>query len=254
MKMTVSEIKEKLQSVETIDDPFFQTCLLDERKGVQVAVKQWHKKQAAKQELLDRFEMMNQYETAAQNHGYEFVAGIDEVGRGPLAGPVVSAAVILDMNNSIIGLNDSKKLSLKRRDELFEEIKEKAVSIGVGILTADEIDEHNILGATKLAMKEAALNLSQKPDLLLVDAVKLDTPIPQEMIIKGDMKSNSIAAASIIAKVTRDNMMIEYDQLYPGYGFANNAGYGTKEHLDALELQGATPIHRKSFAPVKKYL
>ena len=254
MKMTVSEIKEKLQSVETIDDPFFQTCLLDERKGVQVAVKQWHKKQAAKQELLDRFEMMNQYETAAQNHGYEFVAGIDEVGRGPLAGPVVSAAVILDMNNSIIGLNDSKKLSLKRRDELFEEIKEKAVSIGVGILTADEIDEHNILGATKLAMKEAALNLSQKPDLLLVDAVKLDTPIPQEMIIKGDMKSNSIAAASIIAKVTRDNMMIEYDQLYPGYGFANNAGYGTKEHLDGLELHGPTPIHRKSFAPVKKYL
>ena len=254
MKMTVSEIKEKLQSVETIDDPFFQTCLLDERKGVQVAVKQWHKKQAAKQELLDRFEMMNQYETAAQNHGYEFVAGIDEVGRGPLAGPVVSAAVILDMNNSIIGLNDSKKLSFKRRDELFEEIKEKAVSIGVGILTADEIDEHNILGATKLAMKEAALNLSQKPDLLLVDAVKLDTPIPQEMIIKGDMKSNSIAAASIIAKVTRDNMMIEYDQLYPGYGFANNAGYGTKEHLDGLELHGPTPIHRKSFAPVKKYL
>lgn len=254
MKMTVSEIKEKLQSVETIDDPFFQTCLLDERKGVQVAVKQWHKKQAAKQELLDRFEMMNQYETAAQNHGYEFVAGIDEVGRGPLAGPVVSAAVILDMNNSIIGLNDSKKLSLKRRDELFEEIKEKAVSIGVGILTADEIDEHNILGATKLAMKEAALNLSQKPDLLLVDAVKLDTPIPQEMIIKGDMKSNSIAAASIIAKVTRDIMMVEYDQLYPGYGFKNNAGYGTKEHLDGLELHGPTPIHRKSFAPVKKYL
>lgn len=254
MKMTVSEIKEKLQSVETIDDPFFQTCLLDERKGVQVAVKQWHKKQAAKQELLDRFEMMNQYETAAQNHGYEFVAGIDEVGRGPLAGPVVSAAVILDMNNSIIGLNDSKKLSLKRRDELFEEIKEKAVSIGVGILTADEIDEHNILGATKLAMKEATLNLSQKPDLLLVDAVKLDTPIPQEMIIKGDMKSNSIAAASIIAKVTRDIMMVEYDQLYPGYGFKNNAGYGTKEHLDGLELHGPTPIHRKSFAPVKKYL
>ena len=254
MKMTVSEIKEKLQSVETIDDPFFQTCLLDERKGVQVAIKQWHKKQAAKQELLDRFEMMNQYETAAQNHGYEFVAGIDEVGRGPLAGPVVSAAVILDMNNSIIGLNDSKKLSLKRRDELFEEIKEKAVSIGVGILTADEIDEHNILGATKLAMKEAALNLSQKPDLLLVDAVKLDTPIPQEMIIKGDMKSNSIAAASIIAKVTRDIMMVEYDQLYPGYGFKNNAGYGTKEHLDGLELHGPTPIHRKSFAPVKKYL
>lgn len=254
MKMTVSEIKEKLQSVETIDDPFFQTCLLDERKGVQVAVKQWHKKQAAKQELLDRFEMMNQYETAAQNHGYKFVAGIDEVGRGPLAGPVVSAAVILDMNNSIIGLNDSKKLSLKRRDELFEEIKEKAVSIGVGILTADEIDEHNILGATKLAMKQAALNLSQEPDLLLVDAVRLDTAIPQEMIIKGDMKSNSIAAASIIAKVTRDNMMIEYDQLYPGYGFANNAGYGTKEHLDGLELHGPTPIHRKSFAPVKKYL
>lgn len=254
MKMTVSEIKEKLQFVETIDDPFFQTCLEDERKGVQLAIKQWHKKQASIQELLDRFEMMNQYETQAQKHGYELVAGIDEVGRGPLAGPVVSAAVILDMNQPIIGLNDSKKLSLKKRAKLFEEIKGKAVAIGVGILTADEIDQHNILGATKLAMKEAALNLSEEPDLLLVDAVRLDTSIPQEMIIKGDMKSNSIAAASIIAKVTRDNMMIEYDQLYPGYGFANNAGYGTKEHLDALELQGATPIHRKSFAPVKKYI
>lgn len=254
MKMTVSEIKEKLQSVETTNDPFYQTCLLDERKGVQVAVKQWLKKQAAEQKILERFEMMNQYETAAQNYGYEFVAGIDEVGRGPLAGPVVSAAVILDMNKPIIGLNDSKKLSLRRRNELFEEIKVKAVAIGVGILTAEEIDEFNILGATKLAMKEAALNLSQEPDLLLVDAVKIDTPIPQEMIIKGDMKSNSIAAASIIAKVTRDNMMIEYDQLYPGYGFKNNAGYGTKEHLEGLELLGPTPIHRKSFAPVKQYL
>lgn len=254
MKMTVNEIKEKLQNVKDVKDPFFQICLLDERKGVQLAVKQWYKKQAAQQKLLERFQTMNQYEDYAHRHGYQLVAGIDEVGRGPLAGPVVAAAVILDKDQPIIGLDDSKKLSLKNRLELFSEIKNKAIAIGIGILSSEEIDHHNILGATKLAMSQAASNLSTQPDLLLVDAVKIKSSVPQEMIIKGDMKSNSIAAASIIAKITRDNMMTEYDQLYPGYGFANNAGYGTKEHLDGLELLGATPIHRKSFAPVKKYI
>lgn len=254
MKMTVSEIKEQLQLITNPDDDFLLACQADERKGVQTAVKQWHKKQKAKQELYDRYKTMNQLEEQAYAAGYQFVAGIDEVGRGPLAGPVVSAAVILDNHQQILGLNDSKKLSLSKRHELFAEIEEKALAIGVGIIPAEEIDRYNILEATKLAMKQAVAKLSKQPELLFVDAVRLQTPIPQHTIIKGDMKSNSIAAASIIAKVTRDKMMIEYDKEYPGYGFANNAGYGTKEHLNGLELLGATPIHRQSFSPVKKFI
>lgn len=254
MKMTVTEIKEKLQQVTDPEDAFLLFCQADERKGVQLAVKQWHKRQEAKKELYNRYQRMNQFEEEAYASGYQFIAGIDEVGRGPLAGPVVSAAVILDKNNQIFGLNDSKKLSLKMRNQFFSEINKKAIAIGIGIISAEEIDRYNILEATKLAMNKAVANLSKQPELLFVDAVRLQTSIPQQTIIKGDLKSNSIAAASIIAKVTRDQMMVEYDTKYPGYGFANNAGYGTKEHLEGLELLGITPIHRHSFSPVKKYL
>lgn len=254
MKQTIKEIKERLLTIENSNDPFIQACLADERKGVQNALKQWQKRQEKKQDLFDQFERMSQFESDAWSKGYRLIAGIDEVGRGPLAGPVVSAAVILDEKNPIIGLDDSKKLSLKKRNELYIEINEKAVAIGIGVVDAQGIDQHNILGATKLAMQEAVSDLKPAADFLLVDAVHLDTLLPQVVMNQGDSKSNSIAAASIIAKVTRDLMMVEYDKEYPGYGFGNNAGYGTSEHLEALKQQGITPIHRHSFAPVRKYL
>lgn len=252
-KLTIKEVKEKLSEIEDSTDAFVQACLADERKGVQTALKQWQRQQDAKQALLDQFERMNQYEVDAKSKGYHFVAGIDEVGRGPLAGPVVSAAVILDERKPIIGLDDSKKLSLKKRTELFEEIKEKAIAVGIGIVDSKGIDQHNILGATKLAMQQAVDHLEPFADFLLIDAVHLDNNVPAVVMNQGDSKSNSIAAASIVAKVTRDLIMVAYDQEYPGYGFGNNAGYGTKEHLEGLKKQGVTPIHRHSFAPVRKY-
>lgn len=252
-KLTIKEIKEKLHDIEDATDAFIQACVADERKGVQTALKQWQRQQAAKQALLDKFERMNEYEVDAKSKGYHLVAGIDEVGRGPLAGPVVSAAVILDETKPIIGLDDSKKLSLKKRTALFEEIKEKAIAVGIGIIDSEGIDQHNILGATKLAMQQAVDHLEPSADFLLVDAVHLDNNLPAVVMNQGDSKSNSIAAASIVAKVTRDLIMVAYEQEYPGYGFGNNAGYGTKEHLEGLKKQGITPIHRHSFAPVRKY-
>lgn len=252
-KQTIKEIKEKLLLIEDFTDPFIQACLIDERKGVQAALKQWQKQQDKKQALVEQFERMNQYEFDARSKGYQLIAGIDEVGRGPLAGPVVSAAVILDEKTPIIGLDDSKQLSVKKRTELFTEIKEKAIAVGIGVVDAQGIDQHNILGATKLAMQEAINDLNPAADFLLVDAVHLNNPLPNVVMNQGDSKSNSIAAASIIAKITRDLMMVEYGMKYPGYGFENNAGYGTKEHLEGLKNQGVTPIHRHSFAPVRKY-
>lgn len=252
-KQTIKEIKEKLQQLDNPNDPFIQACQADERKGVQTALKQWERRQVAKQELLNRFERMSYFEQEAQQAGYQLIAGIDEVGRGPLAGPVVAAAVVLDPSQPILGLDDSKKLSLKKRLELFALIQEQATAIGIGVVDAVGIDHHNILGATKIAMKEAVSNLTPSPDFLLIDAVSLNNSIPSTVMNQGDAKSNSIAAASIIAKVTRDNMMKEYGQLYPGYGFKNNAGYGTQEHLNGLQELGPSPIHRHSFAPVRKY-
>ena len=253
MKMTINEIKEKLKWITDSEDEFLLACQSDERKGVQLAVKQWNRQQEAKLKLYDRYQRMNQIEEHYATD-YSSIAGIDEVGRGPLAGPVVAAAVILDQNKQILGLNDSKKLSITKRMELFKKINEQAIAIGIGVVSAEEIDQYNILEATKIAMNKAVSKLSQPPELLLVDAVQLQSSIPQQTIVKGDLKSNSIAAASIIAKVTRDEMMVEYNKKYPGYGFANNAGYGTKEHLEALKHLGITPIHRRSFSPVKKYI
>ncbi len=254
MKKTIKEIKEQLQEITDLNNPFIHTCQADERKGVQAALKSWFKEREAESLLEERFVEMNQFEQKAGQLGYRFIAGLDEVGRGPLAGPVVSAAVILDPAKPILGLNDSKKLSLKKRNELFLEIQNKAISVGIGVVTAEEIDRYNILEASKMSMKQAIEKLATPADFLLVDAVKLNTGLPEEILVKGDMRSNSIAAASIIAKVTRDEMMVEYDDLYPGYGFVKNAGYGTKEHLDALGKLGVTPIHRVSFAPVKNNL
>lgn len=253
-KLTIKEIKEKLHLIEQAGDPFLEELKLDVRKGAQTALKQWQKKQDLIQLEIYQFHEKNEFELAGLNAGYQSIAGIDEVGRGPLAGPVVAAAVILDPEVPIYGLDDSKKLSLSKKNQLFDEINKKAIAVGIGIVSAEEIDRLNILQATKKAMNLAVERLPVIPDFLLVDAVKLNNPIPQEIIIKGDLRSNSIAAASIIAKVTRDRMMEEYDEEYPGYGFASNAGYGTKEHLLGLESYGATAIHRRSFSPVPKYL
>lgn len=210
------------------------------------------KKMTEKQRLkweqeIHRMETMMQYE---REYGERFacICGVDEAGRGPLAGPVVAGAVVLPKDEIIYYLNDSKKLSEKKREELFPLIKEKAVAWGVGIVSPETIDEINILQATYRAMQMALENLSVKPDLLLNDAVTIPgVEAEQVPIVKGDAKSASIAAASILAKVTRDHMMDEYDQLYPGYGFAKHKGYGTKDHVEAILTQGPCPIHRKSF-------
>ena len=179
---------------------------------------------------------------------YQSICGIDEVGRGPLAGPVVACAVILPKDCDILYINDSKKLSEKKREMLYDEIMEKAVAVGIGIVSPARIDEINILQATYEAMREAIGKLAVKPDILLNDAVKIPgIDLPQVGIIKGDAKSASIGAASIIAKVTRDRMMVEYDSIFPEYGFASNKGYGTAAHIQALKDIGPTPIHRRSF-------
>ena len=204
-----------------------------------------------KKELL-RLEGMKEYERKYASCG--FICGIDEAGRGPLAGPVVAAACILPTDCEILYLNDSKKLTEKRREELFVEIQEKAVSFGVGIVSPAVIDKINILQATYEAMRQAVEKLSVRPDVFLNDAVVIPgiDESRQVKIIKGDAKSVSIAAASILAKVTRDHMMEEYDRLYPEYGFAKHKGYGTKAHLDAVREHGMCPIHRRSF--LKKFM
>lgn len=195
---------------------------------------------------------MKEFETELYNNGINFIAGIDEVGRGPLVGPVVTAAVILPKDFYDERINDSKKLTEKKRELLYDVIMENALSVGIGMSSPEVIDEINILNATKKAMIEAINNLSIKPEHLLIDAVKLDIDIPQTSIIKGDAKSESIAAASIIAKVTRDRMMVELDKKYPMYDFKHNKGYGTKKHIEALYQYGPIEEHRKSFAPVSE--
>ncbi len=200
-----------------------------------------------------RLDKMLEYERALYAKGYEFICGIDEAGRGPLCGPVVAAAVILKKDDHIEGVNDSKKLSEKKREQLFETIKERAVAWSVGIVDEETIDNINILEATRLAMKKAVEGLKQKPDFALVDAEKkVPIDVPYSPIIKGDALSESIAAASIIAKVTRDHMIIELDKEYPEYGFAKNKGYGTKEHTEAIKKYGLCKAHRKSFC--KKFI
>ena len=195
---------------------------------------------------------MKEFESDLYNNGINFIAGIDEVGRGPLIGPVVTAAVILPKDFYDERINDSKKLTEKKRELLYDVIMENALSVGVGMSSPEVIDEINILNATKKAMVEAINNLSIKPEHLLIDAVKLDIDIPQTSIIKGDAKSQSIASASIIAKVTRDRMMLELDKKYPMYDFKHNKGYGTKKHIEALYKYGPLKEHRKSFAPVSE--
>ena len=205
-----------------------------------------------KQERIEkqkqRLAEMKEPESSLHAEGYRFVAGVDEVGRGPLAGPVVTAAVVLPEDFDVLGVDDSKKLSEKRREELYDVIREKAIAVGIGTASPQRIDEINILQATYEAMREAVGKLTVRPDLLLVDAVTIpDLEICQVPIIKGDAKSQSSAAASVIAKVTRDRLMAEYDRIMPEYHFASNKGYGTREHIEALRKYGPTEIHRRSF-------
>lgn len=196
------------------------------------------------------------YERKLRENKITLIGGVDEVGRGPLVGPVVAACVILpeEGNLSLDGLTDSKKLSEKKRDELFIKIKEEALAIGIGIIDEKKIDEVNIYEATKLAMKEAINNCPIKPEHILIDAMPLDIDIPTTSIIKGDIKSITISAASVIAKVTRDRMLYELDKKYPMYDFKDNKGYPTKKHLEAIEKYGIIKEHRRSYGPVKKYL
>ena len=248
---TIKEIKERLATIDDLDHPLFEELILDGRAGVQAAISK-RKRELQKQVDEDmRLEKMLAYEKELYAQGIDLIAGVDEVGRGPLAGPVVAAAVILPKACKIPGLNDSKKIPKSKHKEIYEAVLQNAIAIGIGIKDNQVIDQVNIYEATKLAMMEAIGQLEPQPQHLLIDAMRLDLPIPQTSIIKGDANSLSIAAASIVAKVTRDQMMEEFDKEYPGYDFAQNAGYGTAKHLAGLDKLGVTPIHRRSFEPVK---
>lgn len=248
---TIKEVKEHLAMIDELDHPLFEELILDGRAGVQAAISK-RKRELQKQVDEDlRLEKMLAYEKELYAQGIDLIAGVDEVGRGPLAGPVVAAAVILPKACKIPGLNDSKKIPKSKHKEIYEAVLQNAISIGIGVKDNQVIDQVNIYEATKLAMMEAIGQLEPQPQHLLIDAMKLDLPIPQTSIIKGDADSLSIAAASIVAKVTRDQMMEEFDREYPGYDFAQNAGYGTAKHLAGLDKLGVTPIHRRSFEPIK---
>lgn len=243
----IKAIREELQAAEDSSLPFFiKTYEADARAGVQKLVGQAKKRlqnlEAEKKRIYALQEYERRYPQAA------LICGIDEVGRGPLAGPVVAGAVILPKDCEILYINDSKKLSAAKREELYDVIMDQAIAVGLGQASPQRIDEINILQATYEAMRQAINNLGVMPDILLNDAVTIpQVSIPQVPIIKGDAKSISIGAASIIAKVTRDRMMVAYDSEYPGYAFAENKGYGSAAHIAALGRLGATPIHRQSF-------
>ena len=244
---TIGEIRAEFSDACAEDYPsLFEKYREDSRSGVVKLLEQYRKKEEALKKEIARTEAMKAFEHKYEHLGY--LCGIDEVGRGPLAGPVVACAVILPKDCDILYLNDSKQLTAKKREELYDVIMEKAVSVGIGMAGPQRIDEINILQATYEAMRQAVGNLKVVPQLLLNDAVTIpEVTIPQVPIIKGDAKSISIAAASIVAKVTRDRMMVEYDEVMPGYGFASNKGYGSAAHIEALKKYGPSPIHRASF-------
>lgn len=248
---TIKEIKEQLANIQRLDDPLLAELEQDSRSGVIQAIAKRKREIQKRLDEDERLEGMLAYEKECYARGMELIAGVDEVGRGPLAGPVVAAAVILPKACKIPGLNDSKKIPKSKHKEIYEAVLQNAIAIGIGVKDNHVIDQVNIYEATKLAMMEAIGQLEPQPQHLLIDAMRLDLPISQTSIIKGDANSLSIAAASIVAKVTRDQMMEEFDRKYPGYDFAQNAGYGTAKHLAGLDQLGVTPIHRRSFEPVK---
>lgn len=246
-KQSISAIREIFAAASETELPaLYLEYEEDSRAGVQNLIQKYQKQEETLKKERERTEQMKIYEHKYEDLGW--ICGIDEVGRGPLAGPVVAGAVILPRDSKILYLNDSKQLSAKKRDELYDVICEKAVSIGIGIVGPERIDEINILQATYEAMRQAVSKLTPQPDVLLNDAVTIPgLSMKQVPIIKGDAKSVSIAAASIVAKVTRDRMMVEYDSVYPGYDFASNKGYGSAAHIAALKEKGPTEIHRRSF-------
>ena len=247
MNKSISEIKKEFEQANSENLPMlYEMYANDTRSGVVNIIAKYKRQEEKLREEKCRMENMYIYERKYAD--FEFICGIDEVGRGPLAGPVVAGAVILPKDCDILYLNDSKKLSEKMRESLYDEIMDKAVATGIGMVSPQRIDEINILQATYEAMRMAIDNLKVKPDLLLNDAVTIpEVTIKQVPIIKGDAKSASIAAASIIAKVTRDRLMVQYEEVLPGYGFASNKGYGSAAHIQALKELGVTPIHRESF-------
>ncbi|KXS48628.1 MAG: ribonuclease HII [Halanaerobium sp. T82-1] len=258
-ELTIKEVK-KLTSDLEVDQKLpeiIEILEADSRKGVQKIAAQLERKIAKKEAVITKWKQMNEIEAELSAQGYQLIVGIDEAGRGPLAGPVVAAAVILDPEQKIYGLDDSKKLSCQKREELYEEIYSKAL-VGVGKASSSEIDKYNIREATFVAMKRAVKNLlpnlDKHPDILLVDGNALipNLTMEQKAIIDGDADINAIAAASIIAKVSRDNIIFEYAKKYPQYNFKSNKGYGTAEHIAALEKHGSSPVHRKSFGRVPK--
>ena len=252
MSKSIAEIKEEFEQADLIQRRVLsEEYASDGRAGVQKIIDSYRKKEEALRAEKERLLTMKNYERKYADCGS--ICGIDEAGRGPLAGPVVAGAVILPTDCEILYLNDSKKLSASKRDLLYDEIMEKALAVGVGMASPARIDEINILQATYEAMREAISKLQVKPDILLNDAVTIpDVDIRQIPIIKGDAKSVSIAAASIIAKVTRDRLMVQYDEILPGYGFAKHKGYGSWEHIAAIRQMGASPVHRQSF--IKNFL
>lgn len=250
--MSIGDIKNEFKELNLSDEnaifDFINRYGDDDRTGVKNLVKQAEKKLEALRQEFIRSEKMLDFEKKYSESGYQFICGIDEVGRGPLAGPVVAGAVILPKDETILYINDSKQLSKKKREELYDIITDKAIAYGVGIVSEEKIDEINILQATYEAMRIAIDNLKVRPDILLNDAVKIPgVDIKQVPIIKGDTLSASIAAASIVAKVTRDRMMQAYDSIYPGYDFASNMGYGSARHIQELKEKGPCDIHRKTF-------
>lgn len=256
-QLTVREVKAFASELE-IDSQLPEIIKFlnqDSRKGLQKIAASLQRKIEKKEAVIEKWNQMNQVEAELHTQGYQLIVGLDEAGRGPLAGPVVAGAVILDPESKIYGLDDSKKLSAQRREELFSIIKAEA-EVGIGQATSSEIDKYNIREATFVAMKRAVKDLlpklDKKPEILLVDgnAVIPNLTVEQKAIIDGDADVNAIAAASIIAKVTRDNIIFEYAEKYPEYNFRSNKGYGTAEHIAALRKHGSSPIHRKSFGRV----
>lgn len=247
-RATISEIKTALAenpaSVSQWQD--------DERVGIQKLLQQFERNQAKLEDQRDAFDQRLSFEKAAWLDNKQ-LAGVDEVGRGPLAGPVVAGAVVIDDHFDLVAVHDSKQLSAKKRMQLDAQIKSEVVDYAFGVVDAQMIDEVNIYEASRIAMKQAIEQLQVPVDGLLIDAMTVDMDLPQEKLIKGDDRSISIGAASILAKNYRDELMVQYNQQYPGYDFAKNAGYGTKAHLAGLEALGPCPIHRMTFAPVKNY-
>ena len=254
MKKSIAELRELFRNDELTEERIDQ-LRSDERKGVQAIINSYEKKKQKEEQLKKQFVNMQAYEHALAKRGFRLIAGVDEAGRGPLAGPVVAASVILPSDFTLYGLTDSKQLNEKQRLNFYHTVKEQAITYNVSIIDNLTIDRMNIFEATKLAMIQSLKALDPQPDHSLIDAVKLTgLNHPTTPIIKGDQKSVSIAAASIIAKVTRDLLMKEIHKEFPSYDFKSNMGYGTKHHVEQIKKRGITPYHRKSFAPVKEVI